>query len=227
MFIRRIVIRLFLPMVWRTSKQRMADGLQRFAVTENDSVWQILRLIKVVDSPALRAKVFQHALEEAHHAAEFDRVSRLVSPRLPHRPVQERTAIFQPNLTHPVMNFMAYAHVGEDDVLHQFDAYAAAVNTDEIRSVFQEAKVDERGHAGLTKQLCHRAAPNLRAARMAVARVRFRRAYDSWLRVSKHVGDLSSGILLGAMYLSLGMLAVLGTRIQSATSPMSIGGDFQ
>jgi len=198
----------------------MARGLQRFAVTENDSVWQLLWAICHVRAPEVRAKVFQHALEEAHHASEFDRISRALYSRCLMRPVTERKSLLDLDSAHPVMNFMAYAHVGENDVFGQFDAYAAAVGRPEIQAVFNDSKLDERGHAGLTLQLCRRAAPSLSAARKAIFKVRLRRAYDDWLRFSKHLGEFTSGVILSVLYLTLGLLAV--TRRGEAKMPQMV-----
>jgi hypothetical protein len=199
----------------------MAAGLQRFAVTENDSVWQLLWAIRHVRAPEVRAKVFQHALEEAHHSAEFDRVSRSIHPTCIIRPVTARKPILQIESPDPIMHFMAYAHVGEDDVFGQFDAYAAAVGLPEVQAVFNASKADERGHAGLTLQLCRRSAPSLSVAKMAILRVRIRRLYDAWLRFSKHLGEFTSGVLLSVLYLTLGLLA--GARQRDSKMPQVIG----
>jgi len=213
MFFRKLAIRALFPITWRPSPRRRARGLQRFAVTELDSAWQILHALDAVDEPKLRAKMLQHALEELHHAAEFDRVSRGLVPAQPPRPFMERAPIFDPDAPGGALAaFAAYAHVGEVDVFDQFSAYAAGIGDGEARGVFREARLDERGHAGMTWDILVEATGDERAARRLVWRTRGRRAYEAWLRFSKSIGEVTTGLLLTVLYAIFGALFALPAR---------------
>ncbi len=199
---RNLVIRSLLPLTWRRSPRWLAAGLQQFSVTEMDSAWQILHAMREVSDPVTRAKMFQHALEEVHHSAEFDRVSKQFTPVPPPKMRPVRIPIYDEEAGSSAMvDFLAFAHVGESDVFYQFSSYAAAIGNDRASEVFEEAKRDERGHASLTLALLRDVAPNKSTVRRVVLRMRWKRAYESWLRFSSHIGEFTSAILLGAMYL--------------------------
>ena len=207
MFSRKLAIRIVLPITWLPSKKRTATQLQRFSVTEADSAWQILYTLDHLDDPELRCKVLQHALEEVHHANEFDRVSLKYCPELPEKPICERQPLFLVEKgTQGLIDFVAYAHVGEKDVFDQFDSYAAAIGECEAQSVFREAKLDEEGHVGLCMGILETLVDGDQAARGAVTKTRWRRLYETWLRGGHAIGDTMLGVLLSAVYLVFGGL---------------------
>ncbi len=219
MFFRKLAIRTLFPLTWRPSRTRTARGLMRFSVTELDSGWQILHALEAVDDPQTRAKVLQHALEEIHHASEFERVASSYCPELPPRPLPERDPLFvREDGVDGLATFLAYAHVGEVDVFDQFASYAAGIGDCEARSVFREAKLDENGHVGLTWELL---VPLLgeAAARRRVWRIRGRRIYEAWLRFSTALGEIPSGALLGAIYYVFGAVLAQPLRRRLAARP--------
>jgi hypothetical protein len=127
------------------------------------------------------------------------------TPGQPARPRPERIPIFDPSTQeHPMVEFLAFAHVGEQDVFDQFSSYASAVGDEQVRDVFLESKRDEQGHAGLTLQMLRRTAPTASASKWAIRRVRFRRLYEAWLRFSAFIGHGPTGVLLSVLYLASG-----------------------
>ena len=207
MLLRRAMIRLGVPLLWRRIAQVQAARLLRFGITEKDSEWQILHALDDVDDPATRARVLQHALEESHHAAEFTRVALKVAERLPPKPLPPRAPIFETGSgVEGLAGFAAYANVGEVDVFEQFDAYAAGIGPGEARSVFRESKLDELGHVGLTRAILDELVPDKRRADWLVTKVRLRRAWDVWLRFGKTLGEINTTLVLTALYLLAGLL---------------------
>ncbi len=207
MLLRRAMIRLGVPLLWRRIAQVQAARLLRFGITEKDSEWQILHALDDVDDPATRARVLQHALEESHHAAEFTRVSLNVAERLPPKPLPPRAPIYETGSgVEGLAGFAAYANVGEVDVFEQFDAYAAGIGPGEARSVFRESKLDELGHVGLTRAILDELVPDKRRADWLVTKVRLRRAWDVWLRFGKTLGEINTTLVLTALYLLAGLL---------------------
>lgn len=202
MILRRALIRLGVPLLWRRVARVQAARLLRFGVTEKDSEWQILHALDDIDDPGTRARVLQHALEESHHAAEFTRVALQVAERLPPKPLPPRAAIYTTGSgVEGLAGFAAYANVGEVDVFEQFDAYAAGIGPGDARSVFRESKLDELGHVGLTRAILDELVPDKRRADGLVTQVRLRRAWDVWLRFGKTLGEINTTLLLTALYL--------------------------
>lgn len=207
MLVRRSLIRLGVPLLWRRVARVQAARLLRFGVTEKDSEWQILHALDDIDDPATRARVLQHALEESHHAAEFTRVAMGVAERQPPKPLPERAPLFETGSgVEGLARFAAYANVGEVDVFEQFDAYAAGIGPGEARSVFRESKLDELGHVGLTRALLDELCPDKRQADWLVTKVRLGRAWDVWLRFGKLLGEVNASLVLFALYAVGGLL---------------------
>ncbi len=212
MFFRKLAIRILFPLTWRPSPRRTAAGLSRFAVTELDSAWQILYAMDDVDAPHLRGMMLQHALEELHHSSEFARIARRQMPAPPTRLMPPREPLYDRSEgLDGLATFVAYAHVGEIDVFDQFSSYAAGIGDGEARGVFHEAKLDERGHVGLTREILVELVGE-RAARGRIRQIRLRRVYEAWLRFSKVLGEVPSGALLGALYLIFGALLQVPLR---------------
>ncbi|MFZ5478004.1 MAG: hypothetical protein ACOZNI_14615 [Myxococcota bacterium] len=210
MLLRRLFIRALLPLTWRHFARMKAARLLRFGVTETDSQWQILHALDAVDDPLTRAKMLQHALEEAHHASEFRAVALAVADALPPKPLPARAPIYVPETG--LAEFVAYAYVGELDVFRQFDAYAAGIGDPDARRVFREAKLDELGHVGLTWGLLTGVEP-VAAANRRVRWIRLRRLWDTWLRFGKALGDVNAAVVLGALYAIFGApLGLLSRR---------------
>lgn len=203
------MIRLLLPLTWRPFAKFRAARLARFGVTELDSAWQILHALDSMDDPATRCRVLQHALEEMHHASEFARVSQLTCAVLPPRLTPERQPIFRREKAEVGMvAYAAYACVGEEDVLAQFDAYAAGLGDGEAAGVFREARLDEHGHVGLCRGLLV-ALVGAKRARVEIRWARLRRAWEAWTRLGRDVGELGSIVVFGLLYALLGTLAVV------------------
>lgn len=210
MLFRRAAIRVLLPPLWRPSPDRMADRLASFAAIEADSAWQFLHALDAVADPERRVDLFNNALEEVHHAALFERAARAYATRPPAVAPDERVPIYDP--AQGLLPFLAYAYVGEKDVLDQFEAYHAAVGPGAAREAFQSAMGDEADHVELAMALLRELFGSEAAIRAQVRRIRRRRAWESWLRFSKRLGEFSTGLLLSVVYFAFGPLGVLSAR---------------
>ena len=197
---RSVFIRALVPITWRTSARRMGSRLRFFSVMEADSAWQLLYALDAVDDPSTGALVLQHALEEVHHACEFERVAMAYRSAPPPRPLPRRRPIFERERGPEAWpEFFAHAHVGENDVFQQFDAYTKGVGDCPARSVFTEAKKDERGHAGLTYKLLLIYSGTPDKANAFVRRARRARAWETWLRLSRRLGSIPARLFLRRM----------------------------
>jgi hypothetical protein len=212
LFVRRILIRTLLPLTWRPFARFRASRLARFGVTEADSAWQILHALDAVDEPSRRVRILQHALEEVHHASEFTRVARPHAPEVLPRLLPPREPIFEREKgLEGLVTFAAYACVGEEDVLAQFDAYAAGMGDGEARAAFREARFDEQGHVGLCRSLLVGLVGEARARR-EIRWARLRRLWEAWTRLGRDLGEITSILLFGAIYAVFGVIGWLPAR---------------
>jgi hypothetical protein len=215
MYLRRMTIRLMIPIVWGVSRRRAARALQIFSSTEADSGWQFLYALDATEDPELRAELFKNAMEEMYHSSEFEKLSSLCADRLLTRPKPERKPLYDPEKSYAA--FLSYVYVGEKDVYEQFDAYSAAVKKAALsqgmtHTVFDEAKEDEDGHLNLAKAALMEQYGSESAARKEIFRIRLRRAYQTWLRFSKKIGEVSSSIILSALYYVSGVFFAIPCR---------------
>jgi hypothetical protein len=207
---RRLAIRLALPLSWRLFPERRGEILQRFSVTEADSAWHFLHAASHVDQPDIRARLFNNALEEVHHATLFAEAAENQSRTLIQLPVEERIAIYDSR--EGLQNFYAFVYVGEKDVYEQFDAYAAAIGVESVKNIFVHLKADEDGHMRFAEQRL----ASMDAKRYAVLRqvrtIRRRRLLQSWVRGWRRTSDLGATLFLSAVYFVFGALAFTSCR---------------
>jgi hypothetical protein len=217
---RRLAIRIALPFSWRLFPGRRGEVLQRFSVTEADSAWHFLHALSHVDQPAIRARLFNNALEEAHHAGLFAEAARDQARAPVQLPVDERVAIYDPRKG--LQHFYAFVYVGEKDVYDQFDAYAAAIGDPSVKSIFAHLKEDEDGHMQFAEQRLAALGTKQKVVRCQVRSIRRRRFLASWLRGWRRVSDLALTLLLSAIYFLFGVFSFASCR-RAQESAASIG----
>ena len=204
MGLRKAMIRLFLPVWWKPSRRRIAEKMEHFSVIEADSAWQFLRGLDAVENPVDRAQMFNNALEEVHHAALFERAAGSYREQMGSRLTPEREQLYEAEKG--LDWFLAYAYVGEQDVLSQFEAYAAAVGPGRARDTFEDAMGDEADHVVLARELLLKIFGSEKILRKHERKIRRQRAWQSWLRFSKALGELSSGLILSGIYIPAGLI---------------------
>ena len=207
---RRLAIRIALPFSWRLFPGRRGEVLQRFSVTEADSAWHFLHALSHVDQPAIRARLFNNALEEVHHAGLFAEAAHEQAQAPLHIPVEERVAIYDPQKG--LQHFYAFVYVGEKDVYDQFDAYAAAVGAESVKSIFSHLKEDEDGHMQFAEQRLAALGTKQGVVLRQVRSIRRRRFLESWVRGWRRVCDLTTTLLLSALYFLFGVFACASCR---------------
>ncbi len=220
--LRRLAIRLMLPVSWRLFRNRRGETLYRFSVTEADSAWHFLHALSQVDQPAIRARLFNNALEELHHASLFEQAARDEARAPLHIPAKERGPIYNPQKG--LQHFYAFVYVGEKDVYDQFDSYASAIKTDSIKEIFLHLKEDEEGHMQFAEQRLAMLDMNQRMVLRQVKAIRRRRLLESWGRGLRRVSDLIASLFLGAIYFSLGALGIGACRRAQAASRCLVSG---
>ena len=220
---RRVAIRLVLPLTWRVFRRRRGQTLHRFSVTEADSAWHFLNALSHVDQPAIRARLFNNALEETHHASLFAQAAK-DEARLPiHLPIEERGTIYDPQKG--LHHFYAFVYVGEKDVYDQFDAYASAIRTGSVSNIFSHLKEDEDGHMQFAEQRLAAMDLNRSAVLRHLQSIRRRRLLESWGRGARWVSDLTMTLFLSVLYFVLGALGIASySRAQAAARFVPVGG---
>lgn len=212
---RRLAIRVLTRFALRTQRRRPAL-MQRFALTEADSAWQMLQAMNASSDAALKARLFNNALEELHHAHLFRQLERSLSARPLPRPTPQRDPIIDASCDIPA--FEAYHFVGEQEISEEFEAYALAAGPGRIRDTFHAISADEVGHHEVAFAELKRATGSQGEANRLVARAKRRRRYDRCNRAAMCLGNaITAGVLsllfyAGAPFLTLVSRRRLATR---------------
>lgn len=196
--LRKLVVRCLTPLSWRASDRRLATSLNRFSQVEADSSWQMLQALDATKDRSFKAELFNNALEEVHHAALFGKLAKEFSSVPPTLAAPRRQQIFNPEAGMP--EFEAFHFVGETEVYDQFYAYASAAHRPIVRDMFLKIRGDEEEHQKLAYRELTKLAGSEKGARKLIARVRRRRLYESWMRFSKGIGDVMSGLILSVIF---------------------------
>ena len=197
--LRRVAIRVVLPISWALSPQRVSQSLLRFAQVEADSAWQFLQAMNVLQRPQQVAAMFHDALEEMEHAAGFHSLARSYAARPLPLCRDRREALLED--TEGLGRFLTYIYEGEREVYEEFEDYARAVGRQDIRAWLQHIREDEEGHQDTALSTLIEVLGGEDQLSQLVRATRWRRTKESLARLSHRLGDLFSGVLLGVIYL--------------------------
>lgn len=214
MLFRRLLIRFFTPLAWRLSPGRKCGALQEFSTIEKDSGCQLLSAIDRVHDPKIQATLFQHVLEEFHHADLFERACQAYATAPLETPVITRDALLDPEPgPNDLLDFVSYVHVGESAVNGDFGAYAKAPIDARIRGVFAAVRTDEEGHEESSFDLLSALAQGSKTRlRWALLKSRAKRSWRSYVLMMRGVGELPLTVLLSALYFLAGPLVAGALR---------------
>jgi rubrerythrin len=208
--LKNLAIRTVTSSSWKASDERLAASLARFADVEADSAWQMLRALEASPDRELRAKLFENALEEMHHAEMFRTLAHQYAP-YPPSTRDRRQEVFTEERGLPW--FAAYHFVSENDVSEHFSAYAdAAPRESDLRRTFLAIRGDEEEHRAVARAELSRLAGSEARAAALIRRVKAQRLYEAWKRLGARTANLLSSLLLNVVYVLTVPLLTWGAR---------------
>ncbi len=201
-FIRNAVTRIALPIFWRHSQGHAAATLKQFGETEFDSGWQYLNAMEHAQSVKLRQMLFENVLEEFRHSDYFLGAAHTLATSRLQGIARARLPLVQTASDLPF--FLAYAHLAEKSIHDQFDVFAKACHLPAVSDVFHKICNDEAEHEAEARTLLEETAESPRQARGLVLRAKLKRAYETWMRGSQHIGDFMFSAVLSLIFLVYG-----------------------
>lgn len=217
--LRRALIRLLLPLSWRLRRRRPVETLTQFAETESDSGWQFLQAYGRCPDPAHRAHLFLNLLEEREHTSLFVALVEARGARVRFDSDGGRSSLLDQESGLP--EFLAYVQAGEHDIAEEFQAYGRAVDASDVREVFEHIQEEEDGHHSTLWQALLAVAGSEERAHQLVRRARRRRAWRTFLRASKRMGDAFLALWLTVFFVLLGPFFALQGRRRLQAPPRS------
>lgn len=204
--VRKITIRILLPIWWRLFDDAPAKALNKFSIVEFDSAWQSLKALQASEEAEIRAKLFRHAFEEIAHGEIFLAIATSVSKVPLTSLFPERNPILKSPDKKGFTEFYADEFVGENRIQSEFETYYSAVPFKNVKAVFEKVKKDEWGHALYTsKMLDQMVDSNVINRNLRILRADLKYGYQAWLRFSKSIGELYSDLVLKIIYFTCGL----------------------
>jgi hypothetical protein len=173
------------------SESRMSRALNRFAMVEADSAWQLLKALEFENHEPYRAKLFINALEEVHHAFLFKSMANKFTRKSSINIAARRDKIYI-SADHDI-RFKVAHYLGEKNVYGQFLSYANAIKNEEVKNLFLGIRGDEEEHQ-------HMAYLHLKEKTGIILREYLDIAYNDFVRFGKSIGDFFSGIIIFVLY---------------------------
>lgn len=220
--IRRAWLQAISGVSWRLPQwpQRL---LTAFSHAEQGSYYDMLAAAELTDDRRMRRKYLEHALDEIRHCALFrDRVralgatSRAQAAAWNANVLTEHGIVGGQTLFERLgeLEFMAFVYIAERDAVEQFSVYLDRELPDPgTQAMLQNILRDETFHVSYSKAALQRFRDDGRGAEVdrALRQVRWRRVKESWLRFSRDLGHIVSGVWIMALYaLVLPPFALLG-----------------
>ncbi len=203
-------------LVWKIVPGRAAAKMAEFSHTEAGSGLDMLSAVEETTRPELRARYFRHALDELRHARLFrERAQAWSGARGRTQAVLEDSGFIASHgirTTESLFRqlgereFLAFVWVHEKRGAEQFDIYASLLGHDAATAaMFAEIAKDERFHIAYSRAELDRLAKagDEAGVRGAVFKVRARRAWQLWVRLSLDFGNFMAGIWLTILYVVL------------------------
>ncbi len=215
----RVVLRAVAPLVWRSARA-VAAKLEGFAATEAGSALDMLKAAELAEDPLLRRLFFRHAMDEARHSQLFRDAARALAAsggpteyQLIHA---RRQNLFQ---RLPLTEFLAFVHLAERRGELQFQVLRRHFeDVPDLERLFARIAKEERFHVTYSGRWLEtrRREGHAGEVRGALLKVRARAAWEAWRRAGRTLGDLTSRVLLGVIYLAVLPLFALLSRAADA-----------
>jgi rubrerythrin len=200
-----LFIRLIAPFVWRKDR-KVAAKFRGFSATEAGSALDMLKAAELEKDPRRRKLFFRHALDEARHSNYFRDHARSIDPDaasgqgkydLIHA---TRQNLYQ-NL--PLVDFMAFVYLAEKRGEAHFRSLQDHFkDRTEIHDLFERIGKDERFHIRYSKALLDEWVKAGRGSEVkwALRRIQLNRAWETWRRSGRKMGDFVSRLSLRVAY---------------------------
>lgn len=225
-----LLLRAISQLVWRIPG-RPAAKMAGFSHTEYGSGLDMLCAAQETPDGELRARFYQHALDELKHARLFKERARALSPArsraqavlddadfIHSHGIRSSESLYQQL---GELEFLAFVWIHELNGARQFDVYAELMRDDTASAqMFETIAHDERFHIAYSRRELDKLAKagQARTVQRAVIQVRLRALYQAWLRFGRWLGNLMASLWLGLVYvLIVGPFSLAG-RLAEAPS---------
>jgi rubrerythrin len=221
-----LFIRLMAPFVWRKDS-KIAAKFRGFSATEGGSALDMLKAAELEKDPRRRKLFFRHALDEARHSNYFRDHARRIDPDAALQQSRydlihaTRQNLYQ-NLS--LIDFMAFVYLAEKRGEAHFRSLKKHFSDQpEIHDLFDRIGKDETFHIRYSKAMLDEWAKAGRASEVkwALRRIQLNRAWGTWRRSGRQIGDFVSRLSLRVAYF---IIVPPFSLMQSLLQPKAVPG---
>lgn len=209
-----LIIKFVTPYIWKYFPERKLNSLRYFSTVEKDSACRFMQYVPLMEDPKLKNEVFQHALEEFHHASMFEELVKKINNSYINIEIAPRKFIITEKSTkEELLNAYAYAHVGEDSINKDFWAYNNQKFDPLVRKTFAKISIDEKRHAGSSDHVLMGLCQSERSLySRVILKAKFKRWYEQYSVTMKSVGEIQLNLMLKLVYFFVGPIALMSLR---------------
>lgn len=211
----RFIITYITPVIWKYFPNRKIRTIQKFSYTEKDSGCRLMQYLILIKDPEIKKELFQHVLEEFHHADLFANLATQMSSMYSNVEIPPRS--FQITADSPFKDLVsayAYASVGESEINKDFSAYNNKRFDKKIRAVFARVASDESRHSDNTDEIFLKLCSTINAKPNSVYFwARLKRRYELYSVFMKQIGEIQLSLVLRLLYYVIG--SVIYTSLQN------------
>ena len=211
-FFDKVKIFIATNVVWKIIPTKKLETLRMFEATEDDSSWQLLCGMNLVESHWEKAELFVQAIEEAHHAELFRQLFNSESS-LKFIKVQTEKRLLYTKKSDS-WKLPIYCLIGEDAAVKRFQNIVDVSKNEGINKTLKKIIADEVGHIHKAKELIKVDGKDQKEVNREMRKILRQRFYESWLRSGRKITDLVVSVILLLIYLFPGGLFAQILRIQ-------------
>ena len=187
-----------IKIAWRLFPAKKIETIRLFEATEDDSAWQLLSAMKLVDSAHEKAELFSQALEEAHHAELFRSLYASESNSKFIKMTDEKTLLYSQKKD--AWKLLVYCLIGEEAAAKRFQKIAQVLPAGPMKKSLKRIIADEIGHVDKARELIEIACKSKKAVKKEIAIIKRKRFMQSWLRMGRQITGFFIDILLFIIY---------------------------
>lgn len=212
----QLIIKYISPMVWKYCSSKKISSLKKFGTIEKDSAGQLLQCALKISDPPVKAALFQHVLEEFHHADIFNNLANNFSDSYLLEEVRPRIHLASRKSTaKEIAEAYAYAHVGESMVSKDFINYSKGKFEVEVRAVFAGIAADEKRHAHGTDDILLHLVSDKKERKWLLFKSQLKINFEKYKAVMRAFSNFNLEIILAVIYLICGpfLMSTLRKRL--------------
>lgn len=193
-----------IKIIWKVFPKKIPAAIRLYEATEDDSAWQLLYGMKLVEDHKKRAELFAQAVEETHHGELFRNLHAEMFQEKFHKFTNKKFPLYRGKEN--AWRLFVYCLIGEADAAERFDQIQKFLPEGPFKNVLKQIVADEIGHIHKAKLLLKADGKNNREINKEIQKITWNRLKEGWMRAGRQVTSFIIDLLLTIIYFVMGLL---------------------